>query len=316
MANKVTIPQLQQTKRDGQKIVGVVAWDCHIARIADRAGVDVLSVGDSVGVNLWGHSNPFAVTMDQMVTVAQAVRAGTDRALLSCDLPFGPLQEGISVVVRAGTRMVKEASVDMIKLDAAADFPEAVEALTRAGIPVWAQFGITPQTALRYGIDYAAQAEPGAEVLPEMTDRLIAEARRLEEAGAALLDFTNSGPVAGPEVVEAVSIPVLGGFGGGPWLDGRVRMAHAAIGYGAQWLDSQVETYANVAKVEALSPRRVRFSFSGPRNRELPQIVGQVPVLSKKYWGARAFSKTTLTTSLRPETVHARVVGVGQHPLW
>ena len=246
MANKVTIPQLQQMKRDGQKIVGVVAWDCHIARIADRAGVDVLSVGDSVGVNLWGHSNPFAVTMDQMVTVAQAVRAGTDRALLSCDLPFGPLQEGISVVVRAGTRMVKEASVDMIKLDAAADFPEAVEALTRAGIPVWAQFGITPQTSLQYGVEYTALSE--AEVPSEMKDRLVAEARMLEEAGAVMLDFTNSGPTVGPAVASAVSIPVLGGFGGGPWLDGRVRMAHAAIGYGAKHLDEDIETYANVAR--------------------------------------------------------------------
>ncbi|MCY3730273.1 MAG: 3-methyl-2-oxobutanoate hydroxymethyltransferase, partial [Rhodospirillaceae bacterium] len=142
---EVTIPQLQQMKRDARKIVAVVAWDYHIARIADRIGVEILSVGDSVGVNLWGHANPLAVTMDQMVTVAQAVRAGTARALVSCDLPYGPLQQGVRSAVRAGIRMVKEAGVDMVKLDAAADFPEAVEALGRAGVPVWAQFGITPQ---------------------------------------------------------------------------------------------------------------------------------------------------------------------------
>ena len=138
MADKVTIPQLQQMKRDAHKIVGVVAWDCHIARIADRSGVEILSVGDSVGVNLWGHSNPFTVTMDQMVTVAQAVRAGTTRALLSCDLPYGPLQDSVDAAVEASVRMVKEAGVDMVKLDGAADFPEAVEAVTHAGIPVWA----------------------------------------------------------------------------------------------------------------------------------------------------------------------------------
>ena len=77
MPSQVTIPQLQQMKRNDHKIVGVVAWDVHIARIADRIGVEILSVGDSVGINLWGHLDPFSVTMDQMVTVASAVRAGT-----------------------------------------------------------------------------------------------------------------------------------------------------------------------------------------------------------------------------------------------
>jgi 3-methyl-2-oxobutanoate hydroxymethyltransferase len=82
-----------------------------------------------------------------------------------------------------------------------------------------------------------------------MKDELVAEAKRLEQAGATLLDFTNSGPVVGPEVASAVSIPVLGGFGGGPWLDGRVRMAHAAIGYAASGLDDPPDTYANVAQI-------------------------------------------------------------------
>ncbi len=81
-------------KRDGRKSVGVVAWDYQLARIADRAGVDIVSVGDSVGVNLWGHSNPLEVTMDEMLVVCKAVRRGVERALVSCDFPFGPLQEG------------------------------------------------------------------------------------------------------------------------------------------------------------------------------------------------------------------------------
>ena len=83
----------------------------------------------------------------------------------------------------------------------------------------------------------------------EMTAKLVEEATRLEDAGASLLDFTLSGPVAGPAVVAAVSIPVVGGLGGGPWLDGRMRMAHAAIGYAASTLDSKTETYANVARI-------------------------------------------------------------------
>src|ERR1700722_14901419 len=245
----VTLTDLQQMKTAGRKIVGVVAWDYQMAQIVDRAGVDLVSVGDTVGVNLWGHSHPLEVTLDEMVIVCKAVRRGVKRALLSCDFPYGPLQEGVTVALRAAIRLVKEAGADMIKLDGAADFPEVVEALVRAGIPVFAQFGITPQTALRYGIAYSAASGPGAQVTLQMRSRLLEEAKRLESAGASLLDFTNSGPVAGAAAVAAVSIPVIGGFGGGPWLDGRMRLVHGAIGYAASSIDSQVESYANVARI-------------------------------------------------------------------
>jgi 3-methyl-2-oxobutanoate hydroxymethyltransferase len=245
----VTIAALQQMKADGRKIVGVVAWDYQIAQIVDRAGVELVSVGDTVGVNLWGHTHPLEVTLDEMVIVCKAVRRGVKRALLSCDFPYGPLQEGTAVALRAAIRLVKEAGADMIKLDGAADYPEVVEALVRAGIPVFAQFGITPQTALRYGIAYSVASTPGAQVTPQMQTRLLEEAKRLEGAGASLLDFTNSGPAAGAAVAAAVGIPVIGGFGGGPWLDGRMRLAHGAIGYAASWIDADVETYANVARI-------------------------------------------------------------------
>lgn len=248
MDSKVTIPLLHQMKREGKKIAGLVAFDYPTARLADRAGVDLVSVGDSVGVNVWGHSNPLEVTLEEMLVVCKAVRRGVTRALVSCDFPFGPLQEGTASAVRTAIRLVKEGGADLVKLDGAADFPDAVSAIVRAGIPVSAQFGITPQTALQYGIPYAAQSAPGALAPPEMTARLVAQAERLQAAGAALLDFTNSGPVAGAAVAAAVSIPVIGGFGGGPWLDGRVRLAHTAIGYGEKWLSSTTETYANVAR--------------------------------------------------------------------
>jgi len=244
----VTIPALQQMKRDGKKIVGVVAWDFPIARIADRAGVDFISVGDSVGVNLWGHANPLEVTLDEMLVVCKAVRRGTQRALVSCDLPFGPVQQGVDTALAAAIRIVKEGGADIVKVDAAADFPDSVRALVRAGIPVFAQFGLTPQTALKFGIPYGAQSAAGAQAPPELTKKLVAEAKLLEDAGASMLDFTNSGPVAGQAVVEAVRIPVIGGFGGGPWLDGRVRLAHTAIGYAEKWLDAKTETYVNTAK--------------------------------------------------------------------
>ena len=245
----VTVPALQQMKRDGRKSVGIVGWDYQIAQIADRAGVDFLVVGDSVGVNLWGHSNPLEVTMEEMLVCCKAVRRGVRRALVICDIPFGPLQEGGGSALKAAVRLVKEGGADMVKLDAAAEFPEAVTAIARAGIPVFAQFGLTPQTALRYGIPYGAQNAAGAQATAEMTTKLVEEAKRLEGAGAAMLDFTNSGPVAGPAVVKAVSIPVIGGFGGGPWLDGRVRLAQTALGSSAKWLDAEADTYVNTAKL-------------------------------------------------------------------
>lgn len=250
MNPKVTVPGLRAMKRKGQKIVGVVAWDYQIARIADRAGADLISVGDTVGVNLWGQSHPLEVTMDEILIVCKAVRRGVSRALVSCDFPFGPLQEGTASAVSAAIRLVKEAGVDVVKLDGASDFPEAVTAINRAGIPVIAQFGITPQTALRYGVEYQMTPSAGSEVPVEMLDALVAEARMLEDAGASLLNFTNSGPIVGAAVAQAVSIPVIGGFGGGPWLDGRIRMANAAIGYSASGVDNPpADAYANVAQI-------------------------------------------------------------------
>lgn len=273
MTDRITLRALRGMKDEGRKIVGVVAWDYQAARIVDRAGVDLVSVGDTVGVNLWGQPHPFEITMDQMLTVAQAVRRGVRRALVSVDFPFGPLQEGTDSAVRAAVRFVKEAGVDLVKVDAAADFPEAVTAITRAGIPVFAQFGITPQTALRYGVAYRAVPAPGDQVPPEMTQALVAEARMLEEAGAALLNFTNSGPVVGAAVAGAVSVPVLGGFGGGPWLDGRMRMVNAAIGYSADTLDQPTESYAQVA--------RTTLDAIGAYARDVRagrQIAGGIPV--------------------------------------
>ena len=165
------------------------------------------------------------------------------------------MQEGIDSAVRAAIRIVKEAGADIIKLDGAADYPEAVTAIARAGIPVFAQFGLTPQTAMAFGLQYNAMNKPGAELAASMAAKMVEEAKLLEDAGASLLDFTNSGAVAGEAVTRAAKLPVIGGFGGGPWLDGRMRMAHAAIGYSAAALDATGDNYANISKIalEAIS---------------------------------------------------------------
>jgi 3-methyl-2-oxobutanoate hydroxymethyltransferase len=248
MHGKITISLLQQMKREGRKSVGVVAWDYQIARIADRAGFDFISVGDSVGVNLWGRSEVLDVTLDEMLICCKAVRRGTERALVSCDMPYGPAQQGPDTALAAAQRLKREGGADLIKIDAAAEFPQVVRALAGAGIPVFAQFGLTPQTASKYGIPYSAQNSLAAQASAEAAARLVEEAKLLEAAGACLLDFTNSGPIAGAAVVAAVKIPVIGGFGGGPWLDGRVRLAHTAMGYGEKWLDAKTKTYANTAR--------------------------------------------------------------------
>lgn len=245
MNGKITVAALQQMKRSREKIVGAVVYDYQMAQIVDRAGVDIVSVGDSVGVNLWGHASELEVTLDEMVLTCRAVRRGVKRALVSCDFPYGPLQAGVDEAVRAAIRLVKEGGADIVKLDGAAAFPEAVRAVADAGIPVWAQFGITPHTAMRYG----GMAAAGPELATQFKDRLVEDARALEGAGASLLDFTNSGSVAGPAAVDAVSIPVIGGLGGGPWLDGRVRATFAALGYLAAAIDdTRTERYGQLAK--------------------------------------------------------------------
>lgn len=220
----MSISALQQMKRDGRKIVGVVAWDYQIAQIADRAGVELISVGDSVGVNLWGHATDTEVTVDEMLLCCKAVRRGTERALVSCDVPCGPVRAGTESAVEAAVRLAEGGGADMLKV---LGDPRIVKAIVRAGVPVFAEFH--------------------GENLP--ADQLVEEARRLEDAGASILDFRHSGPVAGPAVVRAVSIPVIGGLGGGPWLDGRLRLAHTAIGYAAKWIDARTETYGNAAKL-------------------------------------------------------------------
>lgn len=273
MSSNVSVAGLQQMKRDGRKIVGVVAWDFQMASIADRAGVDIVSVGDTVGINLWGHANPLEVTMDEMMVVTKAVRRGVKRALVSVDFPYGPLQEGPDAALRAAIRFVKEAGVDMVKLDGAADFPEAVAAIARAGIPVFAQFGITPHTALKHGVDYKSTLKVGVQLPPTLTAQLVEEAKRLEAAGASMLDFTHSGPVAGPAVVAAVKLPVIGGLGGGPWLDGRMRMANAAIAYAASTIDNPPETYAHVAQTALDALTALCEDVRGGR-----QIKGGIPV--------------------------------------
>lgn len=247
---KLKLDSLNGLKLDGQKLAGLVVWDRHMAQLAEIAEVDFISIGDTIGFHLWGRASPLDISIEEMVLVSRAVRSGAPDTLISCDFPFGPLQKGVAASLDAAVRLVGEGGADLVKLDGAGNRPDVVEAVSRAGIPVIAQFGLTPQTALMSGIGYQDQAGVvESDLDQEVVDYFVQEAQRLESAGAAMLDFTNSGPILGPAAVDAVAIPVVGGFGGGPWLDGRVRLLHNAVGYAASSLDDDVERYADVAKI-------------------------------------------------------------------
>lgn len=171
----MTIAELHAMKREGRKIAAVVCWDANTAAVADSAGVEIVSVGDSA-----------AASLEELLAFCASVRRGVERALVSCDLPE-PSVERAQRLVAGGADLVKVEGVDNVR------------AIAAAGIPVFAQI--------------------------ESAD----EARAMEDAGAALIDFRHSGRGAGEAAVGAVSIPVVGGLGGGPWLDGRVRAAHRLI---------------------------------------------------------------------------------------
>ena len=189
MPDRITLPALQQMKRDRRKAVGVVIYDVQMALIVDRAGVDLVSVGDSVGVTMWGQRDALEVTLDQMRLVCRAVRLGVSRALLSCDMPYGPLQQGADAAVRAAT-LLAEDGADMVKLDAAAEYPDAVRAVVRAGIPVWAQFGDTPHGGARRDSG-VADARFGRRRQPS---GFVAQARLLEDVGGGAARFHALGP--------------------------------------------------------------------------------------------------------------------------
>jgi len=211
------LARLAELKRAGKKIVAVVCWDTPMARIADAAGVDLVSVGDSVGVNLWGQKEG-EITTDELLVVAKAVRRGVKRALLSVDVPPGG----------DAMRIAREAGADMVKVLASADV------IRKIGVPVFAEMH-------------------GGKGTPE---QLVEQAKRLEAAGAVMLDFRHSGPVAGAAVAKAVKIPVIGGLGGGPWLDGRVRRVDVLIGYPPKQPDALLAYAEDVRNARPLASDR------------------------------------------------------------
>ncbi|MEA2640841.1 MAG: 3-methyl-2-oxobutanoate hydroxymethyltransferase [Chloroflexota bacterium] len=204
---KLTITDLQQMKRNGEKIFAAICYDHEMARIAEMAGADMLTVGDSVGHNMWGFPTQYDVTMDQMVLVCGAVARGAQRAVVTCDMPFGPAQMGVQEGLEAAIRLVKEGNAEMVKVDNAIANLDLVKAIVKAGIPVFPQFGFSPQASMAIG-DFMNRSE---DAVRQRKTQLVEEAKLLESLGAALLDCTGITSDVYGAISAAVSIPVLGG---------------------------------------------------------------------------------------------------------
>jgi len=207
MAPKMTVADLQAMKGRGEKICAGICYDYQMAQILEAGGAHLITVGDSVGPRFLGHSTDYEITLDEMVLFCRAVSQGVKRAVINCDLPFGPVQLGVHEAVAAAVRLMKEGLADMVKVDNSADNFDAVVAIASVGIPVFAQFGFSPQAMMGRG----GLQRPSEEHLAEVADELIDLAQRLEAAGASALDVTNVNASLYGRISSSVSLPVLGG---------------------------------------------------------------------------------------------------------
>jgi 3-methyl-2-oxobutanoate hydroxymethyltransferase len=220
-------------------IAVLTAYDYTSARLLDRAGVDVLLVGDSAANVMAGHETTLPMTLDQMVYHAQCVVRGTDRALVVVDLPFGTYQEGAKEGLRSAIRIMKETGAHAVKLEGGEPVAETVERIVTAGVPVMGHLGLTPQSIYNYGT-YQVRAEEEAEA-----DQLRRDAQRLEDAGCFAIVLEKIPAALAKEVSEAISIPTIG-IGAGAATDGQVLVSHDALGLSTDFEPRFVRRYARL----------------------------------------------------------------------
>ena len=238
-AAKVTLTELVEMKRRGERIVMVTAYDYPTARLADAAGIDVLLVGDSAAMTVLGHDSTVPATMDEMLMLARAVVRGAGRPLVVGDMPFGSFQVSDEDAVANGVRFVKEAGVDAVKLEGAGPMVSRVETLVGAGIPVMGHLGLTPQTATMLG-GFRAQGRTA-----EKARRLVADALALEAAGCFSVVLEAVPAAVAERVTQEVRVPTLGiGSGGG--CDGQVLVLHDLLGLYEGRAPRFVKRYAEV----------------------------------------------------------------------
>src|SRR5579862_6666998 len=238
---QVTIPELNRMKRDGQKIVVMTAYDFEMARIIDRAGVEMILVGDSGGRYSLGYDSFNPVTLDEMILLTRSVSRGSAHALVVGDLPFMTYQVSVEDAVRSAGRMIKESGADAIKLEGGEDFAPAVRAIVKAGIPVMAHMGITPMMAIGQGGYLSQDVKP-------VEDQIRRDALALQDAGAFSIVFTRVPPPLAASLTRELRIPTLAGGGAGDDCDGQVCVMHGVFGLTVEELDNPRSNYGPLAK--------------------------------------------------------------------
>ena len=270
MNKKVTIPDIQQAKTEGRKLVMVTAYDYPFGLLADQAGVDMVLVGDSLGMVVMGLDGTVAVTMEHMIHHIQAVVRGCKSPLVIGDMPFGSYNTSIRDAICNADRLMKEGGCAAIKLEGGLHFAACVAAIVKAGIPVQGHIGLTPQTASALG-GFKMQGKDAA-----AARQIIEDARSLESAGVFSIVLEAVPAPLGKLVSEAVAVPIIG-IGAGPDVDGQVLVTHDMIGLFDRFVPKFVKQYAQTRTVilDAMKAYKKEVQekvFPGPQHSfKMPQ---------------------------------------------
>ncbi|MFH1019846.1 MAG: 3-methyl-2-oxobutanoate hydroxymethyltransferase [Pseudomonadota bacterium] len=239
IGKKLTVRDIIDLKGTGEKIVMLTAYDASFGRILDRSGVEIVLVGDSLGMVALGYESTVPVTMEEMLHHSRAVKHGVERALLVGDMPFLSYQVDPREAIANGGRFLKEAGCDAVKLEGGLEICGTVAAMVRAGIPVMGHIGLTPQTAGALG-GYKVQGKDA-----QSARRLLAEAKGLAEAGAFALVLECIPDKLAAAITASIAIPTIG-IGAGAQCDGQVLVSHDLLGMFEKFVPSFVKRYAEL----------------------------------------------------------------------
>lgn len=262
--NKVTVLDVQQAKKEGRKLVMCTAYDYPFGLMADEAGMDMVLVGDSLGMVVMGLDSTVEVTMEHMIHHIKAVVRGCKGPLIVGDMPFMSYNTSVREAIQNAGRLMKEGGCEAIKLEGGVDFALTIQAIVKAGIPVQGHIGLTPQTASALG-GFKMQ---GRDALA--AKRIIEDAKALEDAGVFSMILEAVPAPLGQLVAEAVKVPVIG-IGAGPEVDGQVLVTYDMIGLFEKFVPKFVKQYAQIRKtvLEALKEYKedvVAVTFPGPEH--------------------------------------------------
>ncbi|HQP35186.1 MAG TPA: 3-methyl-2-oxobutanoate hydroxymethyltransferase [Polyangiaceae bacterium] len=238
-SKKLTVPAIRARKNAGPKISAVTAYDATMARLLDEAGVDVILVGDSLGMVVQGLPNTLPVTVDEVCYHARAVARAIRRAHLVGDLPFMSYQASIEQALVSSGRLLKEGGCEAVKLEGGEALADTVRAIVRAGIPVMGHVGLTPQSVHAMG-GFRVQGKG-----EDAAARIVADARAIEQAGAYSLVIEGVPADLAHRITDAVSIPTIG-IGAGPECDGQVLVCYDLLGMVRDLKPKFVKRYAEL----------------------------------------------------------------------